>query len=159
MNHIVNTDTSARRNPAGYDTAVTHAPEPSAKALGRAVALCIVLIGALVVAIGFSACTDAYDDGPGSDWYLSGEWQNNSYPDEEMIFYSDGSWQSLSSGSYLDFDYYCYGDWIYFTFYPAGAPSYTLDCTISMVNGGTMSITWPPGSMYGPVTIWYTRVD
>lgn len=153
-------DSENKTTPNGCHATLAHSTEPSAKSLGRAVALCIVLIGALVVAIGFSACTDD-NDGPGSDWYISGLWQNNSYPDEEMVFYSEGTgyWQSISTGDYLDFDYYCFGNWIYFTFYPAGAPSYDLDCTIDMINGGRMNITWPPGSMYGPVTIWYTRVD
>ena len=132
----------------------------SAKKLGRLVALCIILIGAISIGIAFSACTDE-DDGPAGWWYINGVWQNNSYPDEDMVFNSDGSgyWESLSEGSYLNFDYYCQGDWIYFTMYPVNGPSYTLDCTIDMVSNSSMSITWPAGSMYGPVTIWYSRIN
>jgi|GEM_PF-789139 len=132
----------------------------AAKAMGRIIGLAIVLIGALVIAVGLTACSDD-DDEPGYDWYLSGVWENNSYPDENMVFYNDGTgyWESEARESYLDFDYYCFGDWIYFTFYPVGAPSYELDCTIDMINSGNLSITWPAGSFYGPVTIYYTRMD
>ena len=48
---------------------------------------------------------------------------------------------------------------IYFTFYPVEAPPYDLDCYIDFVNDGNMSITWPADSFYGPVTVYYTRVD
>lgn len=147
---------------SGATRVVSLGHEQAARRLGRLVALCIILIGALSIGIAFSACADD-DDDYGSDgmWYIAGVWQNNSYPDEDMVFNSDGTgyWESLSEGSYLDFDYYCQGDWIYFTMYPVNGPSYTLDCTIDMVSGGSMSITWPAGSMYGPVTIWYSRVN
>lgn len=133
----------------------------AAKRLGRMVALAMVLFASLVVAVGLTSCVDDDDDGPATDWYFSGVWQNNEYPDEDMVFYSDGTgyWESVSTGSYLDFDYYCYGDWIYFTFYPAEAPAYTLDCYIDLINDGNMSITWPAGSFYGATTIYYTRID
>lgn len=135
--------------------------EHSARTMGRLVALCIVLIGALAIGIAFSACDDEDDYGRGGDWYINGVWQNNTYPDEDMVFYDDGTgyWESLSEGAYLNFDYYCEGNWIYFTMYPDGGPAYTLDCTISMPNGGNMSITWPAGSMWGPVTMWYSRIN
>lgn len=134
-----------------------------ARTLGRFVALAILLFGALAVAVGMTACDFDDDDPnePDADWYLSGVWANQTYPDEDMYFFEDGTgyWQSNSTGSYLDFDYYCYGDNIFFTFYPAGAPQYSLNCYIYMRDGGHMSITWPPSSMYGSVTIWYYRVD
>lgn len=130
------------------------------KRLGRFVALVMLTIGALAVAIGLTGCEDD-DNGPDTDWYISGVWQNNSYPDEEMVFYSDGTgfWWSMSGGSSLDFDYYCYGDMVYFTFYPPYEASYTLDCYIDFINSGNLSITWPASSWYGPTTIYYTRID
>ncbi len=135
--------------------------EALAKMLGRFVALAIILVGAIAVAVGMSACQMDDDDDPDSDWYLSGAWADTEYPDEIMVFYGDGTgyWQSDSTGDYLDFDYYCYGDNIFFTFYPAGAPSYNLNCYIDMTTGKSMSITWPPSSMYGAVTIYYYRVN
>ena len=131
-----------------------------AKMFGRIVALAIIMVGALAVAVGLSACRLDDDDDPDSDWYLSGVWADTEYPDEAMVFYGDGTgyWQSDSTGDYLDFDYYCYGDNIFFTFYPAGAPAYNLTCHIYMYGGRSMSITWPPSSMFGAVTIDYYRV-
>lgn len=130
------------------------------KMLGRYVAIVIVAIGALAIVVGLTGCVDDDNDGPDTDWYISGVWSNNSYPDEEMVFYSDGTgyWMSLSDGSTIDYDYYCYGDRIYFTFYPPYDAPYTLDCYIDFVNSGNMSITWPPSSWYGALTIYYTRV-
>lgn len=133
----------------------------SARTLGRLVAFAIVVIGALVIAAGLSACTDDDDDGPDTEWYISGVWQDNQSWDEDMVFYSDGTgyWESTSTGYYLDFDYYCFGNMIYFTFYPVEAPPYGLDCYIDFINDGNMSISWPADSFYGPVTVYYTRVD
>lgn len=134
--------------------------QSTARTLGRLVAITMVALGSLAVLLGMTAC-DPDDDGPGQDWYLSGVWENNSAIDEDMVFYSDGTgyWTSNSTGSYLDFDYYCLGDWIYFTMYPDYGPSYTLDCTIGMMGPDDMYITWPANSMYGPTTIYYSRVD
>lgn len=136
--------------------------EVTAKLLGRLVALAIILVGAIAVAVGLTACDvdDGYQDEPDRDWYLSGVWENDSYADENIVFYEDGTgyWQSVSTGDYLDFDYYCYGTNIFFTFYPAGAPSYNLNCAIYMDSGASMTIVWPSSSMYGPVTIQYTRI-
>ena len=133
----------------------------AAKRLGRMVALAMVLFASLVVAVGLTSCVDDDNDGPETDWYFSGVWQNNEYLDEVMVFYSDGTgyWESVSTGAYLDFDYYCYGNWVYFTFYPVESAPYTLDCYIDLINDGNMSITWPAGSFYGATTIYYTRID
>lgn len=131
------------------------------KLLGRFVALAILVIGALVIALGMGSCTDDYDeDDPDAEWYLNGVWQDNDALDEDMVFYTDGTgyWESVSTGAYLDFDY-CYGDWIYFTFYPAGAPSYELSCRINFIDDWNIYIVWPPDSFYGPVTVYYTRID
>lgn len=136
--------------------------EVTAKVLGRLVALAILLVGAIVVAVGLTACDmdDDNSDEPDRDWYLAGTWENDTYPDESMTFYEDGTgyWMSDISGDFLDFDYYCYGSNIFFTFYPAGAASYNLSSAIYMDGGGSMTIVWPPSSMYGPVTIQYTRI-
>ncbi len=134
--------------------------ELMARTLGRLVALIILLVGGLTVAVGLSACDDD-DDNPDADWYLSGQWANNVYPNDEMYFFNNGTgyWMSNSSGESLDFNYYCNDDDIYFTFFPVGAPSYSLDCDIDMINGRNMIITWPPSSIYGPVTIPYYRVN
>lgn len=133
-----------------------------ARKLGRMVACAILFIGALTVAVGLTACD--YDDDPydtRDDWYLSGVWANEMYPDENMVFYDDGTgyWESMTTYDYLDFDYYCNGGNIYFTFYPVGNPSYTLNAFIDMRNGTHMAITWPPSSMFGATTIYYYRVD
>lgn len=124
----------------------------------------MLTLGGLVAGIALltlSSCVDDPDDGPDTDWYLSGVWQDNMNIDETMTFYSDGTgyWQSGYTGSYLDFDYYCFGNSIYFTMYPVGAPSYTLNCYIDVIDSGNLSITWPPSSMFGSTTIYYTRVD
>ena len=134
--------------------------EVLAKTMGRLVALAIILVGALVVAVGMSACHMDDDDDPDSDWYLSGVWADTEYPDEVMVFYGDGTgyWLSDSTGDYLDFDYYCYGDNLFFTFYPFGAPSYNINCYIVMNGARRMSITWPPSSMFGSVTIDYYKI-
>lgn len=131
------------------------------KSVGRYVALVIVAIGALAIIVGLTSCVDDDDNGPDTDWYISGVWSNNSYPDEEMVFYSDGTgyWMSVSDGSAIDYDYYCYGDRIFFTFYPPYDSPYTIDCYIDFMNSGNMSITWPPDSWYGPITIYYSRID
>ncbi len=141
--------------------AVNAETAPSDKTLGRLVALALVLFGALVMAAGLSSCEPEYDDEPDSEWYLNGVWANNSYPDENMVFSGDGTgyWESVSTGDYLEFDYYCYNDGIVFTFYPLEMPPYSLSCYINLINGGTMSISWPGDSFYGPVTILYTRID
>lgn len=129
------------------------------KRLGRIVALIMLAIGTLAVAVGLTGCVDD-DDGPQTDWYISGVWQNNSYPDEQMVFYSDGTgyWYSISDGSSLDFDYYCYADMIYFTFYPPYEPSYDVACYIDFMSSSALSITWPGDSWYGPAQIFYTRL-
>lgn len=147
------------RNPEGAISA-----DRLKRSIGRLMAVVMATLGAMVAGLAlltFSACTADDDDAPASDWYISDVWQNNYSADETMTFHSNGSgyWQSLSTGSYLDFDYYCFGNSIYFTMYPTGAPSYTLDCYIDMINSGNMSITWPPSSPYGSTTIYYTRVD
>lgn len=135
------------------------------RSIGRCMAVVMATLGAMaagVALLALSSCTlDDDDNAPSSDWYISGVWQNNSSVDETMTFHSDGSghWQSGATGSYLDFDYYCFGNSIYFTMYPTGAPSYNLDCYIDMIDSGNMSITWPPSSPYGSTTIYYTRVD
>lgn len=134
---------------------------PSARMTGRVIALIIVLVGALVIALGMSSCTVDDDDGPDTDWYISGVWQNDYAFDEDMVFYTDGTgyWESVSTGSYMDFDYYCYGNWIYFTFYPVQAPPYTLDCRIEFIDDWHMYIVWPPDSFYGPATVYYSRIE
>ena len=146
---------------SGHGTAPT---DRLKRSIGRLMALVMATLGAMAAGVAmltFASCTDDEPAGPGGDWYIEGVWQNNSSPDEDMTFYSDGTgyWESNSIGSYLDFDYYCVGNGIYFTMYPAGAPEYTLICYIDIINSGNMSITWPPSSPYGPTTIYYTRID
>jgi len=51
-----NSHTTVKTLHNNRETAMSqHTAEPSAKTLGRAVALCIVLIGALVVSLSFTA--------------------------------------------------------------------------------------------------------
>jgi len=83
------------------------------------------------------------------------------YPDEYLYFHMDGTgyWEDYYSGEYENFNYYCDGNYLWFRWFPEYGPSYTEDCSIYMTNGNAMQITYPPTSGYGPVTLYYSRVE
>lgn len=119
-----------------------------------------MLFSMIMVGLTFASCTDDVDDQE-ARWYLSGTWQSMQYPDEIMVFYMDGTgyWQDTYTGDYEDFDYYCNGDVLWFTWYPPYDPAYNERCLIYTTNPNAMQITYPSGSHYGGVTIYYSRIN
>ncbi len=117
-----------------------------------------LLAAGMAMCATLTSCEDDVEDTPDTYWYVSGSYQSNYDADEVMNFYSNGTgyWESLSTGDYLDFDYYCWGNNIYFTFLPDYQAPYTMMCGLTVYRGGDISITWPADSFYGPVTIYYS---
>lgn len=119
----------------------------------------ILLIISLMA--GATALSSCEDDTYNERWYLSGTWQCMQYPDETLCFYMDGTghWENNYNGDYEEFDYYCNGSYLYFQWYPMFGPSYSENCSIFMTNNNAMQITYPSSSGYGPVTLYYSRIN
>ncbi len=127
---------------------------------GRVSRLMLGTLLALFTLTVFSSCEDdPYYGGYDDYWYLSGQYENQYSFDDWFTFYPDGTgYFEDDYGGYLEFDYYCWNNVIYFTFYPSYGPSYDLDCQIQTNSPNTITITFPPGNGFGFTTIVYRRI-
>lgn len=126
--------------------------------LKKQASVLMALIMAVVMATGLTACYDGPYGGP-DDWYLSGVYANDNDYSETYTFYPNGT--GIYSDYYgdMDFDYYCTGGSIYFTFYPYDGPPYSLNCGITTSGRRSLIITYPPGNGFGYTSQSYTLVN
>ncbi len=132
----------------------------SAGRVSRYLTFVVMSLGLLLASSALTSCEDDDPYGYGDDWYLTGTWANVQDYSETYTFYYDGTgyWQTYD-GDYLEFDYYCEGGSIYFTFYPDYGPSYGMNCGVAYNGGSSLIITYPPGNGWGYTSVSYIRVS